>query len=246
MRIEIDETLPNHFYKFTSAERAIEIIRNKQLWFSSTVNFNDPFDCNINLIDFEPNDEQIKMVINDKVQGNRKTRREEIKKNKRNTYRIRNQFSEQSNEIFQNSGICCFSEVNDNILLWAHYADNHKGICLKFNNGISEIATMTGKVQYKDNYERASFFNQEGDAIYHLIFTKAKDWIYEKEIRSVRILDFGKNDFKIEHLTEIIFGCRTDKKVILEMKKVVSELKLKHIKFKQAKQTKSSFKLKLE
>jgi len=227
LRIEIDENLPNAFYKFTSAERAIEIVRNKQLWFSSPANFNDPFDCNINLIDFEPNDEQIKMVINDKVQGNRKTRREEIKKNKRNAYRIRNQFAEQSNDMFQNSGVCCFSEVNDNILLWAHYADNHKGICLKFSNGISEIATMTGKVQYKDNYESASFFNQEGDAIYHLIFTKAKDWIYEKEIRVVRILDFGKNDFKIEHLKEIIFGCRTEKKVIQEMKKSSFGIKTK-------------------
>jgi hypothetical protein len=28
--------------------------------------------------------------------------------------------------------ITCFSEVNYNILMWSHYANNHKGICLKF------------------------------------------------------------------------------------------------------------------
>lgn len=244
MEIEIDETLPDYFHKFTSAERAIEIVENQQLWFSSPKKFNDPFDCNINLIDFEPNEDQIKMVINNKVQRNRQTRREEIKKNKRNAFRIRNQFAEQANEFYQNSGVCCFSEKRDNILLWAHYADNHRGICLKFSKGISEIATMTGRIQYKDKYEKASFFNDKGDAVYHLIFTKSKDWIYEKEVRSINILDYGNVDFKAEYLTEIIFGCKTEKSVVSRMKKVAMELNFKHIKFIQAKQTKSSFELK--
>lgn len=246
MEIEINETLPDYFYKFTNVERSIEIIKEKKLWFSKPENFNDPFDCNINLIDFEPNEDQIKMVINDKLLGNRKVKREEIRKNKRNAYRIRNQFAEQANEMYQNSGVCCFSEGNDNILLWGHYADNHKGICLKFTNGISEIATMTGKVNYKDKLEKASFFNDRGNAVYNLIFTKSKDWNYEKEIRCLRILDYGKTDFPIEHLTEIIFGCRTEKSSIKKIKSQVSKLKLNHIKFSQAKQTKSSFELKFE
>jgi hypothetical protein len=246
IKITIDETLPDAFYKFTSAERAIEIVKNKQLWFSSPKNFNDPFDCNINLIDFQPSEEQIKTVINEKVQRNRKTRRQEIQKNKRNAYRIRNQFAEQLNEMFQNSGICCFSEKYENILLWSHYAENHRGICLGFNRGISKIATMSGKVQYRDNYEKALFFGMKGEAIYHLVFTKSKDWSYEQEIRAVRILSNGKTDFDICHLTEIIFGCKTEKSVIQEMKKIIFNLGTTHINFKQAKQTKSSFNLSFE
>lgn len=246
MKIIIDKTLPEFFYKFTNVERAIEIIKNRQLWFSRPENFNDPFDCNINLIDFEPTEKQIELVINDKVKRNRKTRREEIKKNKRNAYRIINQFSEQSNEMFQNSGICCFSEKHENILLWSHYAQNHKGICLGFSKKITEIASMTGKVKYADHYKKAPFFKMNGEAVYHLIFTKSKDWSYEQEIRAVRILDNGKTDFDISNLTEIIFGCKTENKVVQEMKKLISDLGIKHIKFKQAKQIKSSFDLKFE
>ncbi len=246
MKIEIDETLPDNIYKFTNAERAIGILKNQQLWFSKPEKFNDPFDCNINLIDFEPNEDQIKMVINDKLRGNRKDKREEIRKNKKNAYRIKKQFVEQSNEMFQNSGVCCFSERKDNILLWGHYADNHKGICLKFSNEISNIATIAAKVKYKDKYEKASFFNEKGNAVYHLIFTKSKDWAYEKEIRLIRILDYGKTNFQIEHLCEIIFGCKTEKSVITRMKKLVAGLEMKHIKFTQAKQTKSSFELNFE
>ena len=35
--------------------------------------------------------------------------------------------------IFRNNcRIACFSEKNDDILMWAHYADSNKGICIKF------------------------------------------------------------------------------------------------------------------
>ncbi len=29
--------------------------------------------------------------------------------------------------------VACFSEEKDNILLWAHYANNHKGICIEYS-----------------------------------------------------------------------------------------------------------------
>ena len=27
-------------------------------------------------------------------------------------------------------GVVCFSESYDNIIMWSHYSDNHKGFCL--------------------------------------------------------------------------------------------------------------------
>jgi hypothetical protein len=30
--------------------------------------------------------------------------------------------------------VCCFSGNDDNILMWSHYADSHKGICLRFRS----------------------------------------------------------------------------------------------------------------
>lgn len=32
-----------------------------------------------------------------------------------------------------NSGICSFSTIPDNTLMWSHYADQHKGFCIGFN-----------------------------------------------------------------------------------------------------------------
>lgn len=30
-------------------------------------------------------------------------------------------------------GVCCFSLDPKSILMWSHYSDNHKGVCLKFD-----------------------------------------------------------------------------------------------------------------
>ena len=29
--------------------------------------------------------------------------------------------------------VSCFSEVNDSIVIWSHYANNHKGFCLEYD-----------------------------------------------------------------------------------------------------------------
>jgi len=243
-KIEIlDEKLPNFFYKYVWADNVIKILETKRLWFSSPQDFNDPFDCNVNLIDFTPSNENIEKFINEKVSKNRSVRRQEINKNKRDPYRIKNQMAKQTQDLFYKSGICCFSEVNDNILLWAHYADNHKGICLKFSSDLADIGTMTAKVNYKTGYETANFWTEEGGAIYHLVFTKSDDWSYEKEIRVFRMISKGAIDFDVSNLTQIIFGCKADQSTIEKIKKIVLENNYKHIKFGQARQTKSSFKL---
>lgn len=242
---EIDDTLPDFFYKYTQVENLLKSLENKTLWFSSPKQFNDPFDCNINLINFTPSEKDIVKLINDKVAGNRALRRKEIKKNKQNPYRIKNQMAEQFQETFHNSGVCCFSEIEDDILMWAHYAENHKGVCLKFNSSISDIATMTAKVQYKPNFEKEMFFSGDPYCIYHLVFTKSESWNYEKEIRAFIMMYNGKVAFDIKCLTEIIFGCKIEEENKKQIKRIVTELGYTHIIFKQATHTNSSFKLKI-
>jgi len=242
----IDEKLPDFFYKYARIDNVIKILESKTLWFSSPKDFNDPFDCNVNLIDFTPRNEDIVKFINEKLVKNRTVRRKEINKNKRDSYRIKNQIAKQTQDLFYNSGICCFSEVKDNILLWGHYADNHKGICLKFSSEIAKIGTMTSKVNYKTRYETPNFWTEEELVIYHLIFTKSDDWSYEKEIRAFRMLSNGSINFEISYLQEIIFGCKTEQSIIEKIKNIVSKNKYKNIKFSKARQTKSSFKLLFE
>jgi hypothetical protein len=243
---KMDDTLPDFFYKYSRVENVYKLLESKTLWFSSPKDFNDPFDCNINLIDFTPSEMDIVKLINEKVEGNRSLRRKEIQKNKQNSYRIKKQMAEQFQEVFYNSGVCCFSEVNDNMLMWSHYADNHKGICLKFSSTISDIATMTAKVKYSENFEKVKYFSGDSYSIFHLVFSKFDNWSYEKEIRAFRLFHNGKVEFEIQHLEEIIFGCKMEKKEIENIKNITQKLGYFHIKFRQAIKTNSSFKINIK
>jgi hypothetical protein len=49
---------------------------------------------------------------------------------------LHDNYSAVIDSIFENktnTGICSFSEVNDNAPMWAHYADDFTGICIAYN-----------------------------------------------------------------------------------------------------------------
>jgi len=44
------------------------------------------------------------------------------------------EFHETLRNIYCRAKILCFSEIEDNILMWSHYAEQHKGLVLKFRH----------------------------------------------------------------------------------------------------------------
>ena len=105
--------------------------------------------------------------------------------------------------------------------MWSHYADNHKGVCLEFTvddsnvNDIylsNDVKIEIEKVTYSDSPLDIWKLSTEGLAnVNRLLTRKSKRWNYEKEIRLI-----GKNreflKFKIESVTQIIYGYRTSHK----------------------------------
>jgi hypothetical protein len=45
--------------------------------------------------------------------------------------------------VLGNSAVACFSEVNDDFLMWSHYASGHSGVCLEFE--VAEASENTCK-----------------------------------------------------------------------------------------------------
>ncbi|MEN8130572.1 MAG: DUF2971 domain-containing protein [Pseudomonadota bacterium] len=81
-------------------------------------------------------------------------------------------------------GLVCFSQEWSNPVMWSHYADKHRGICLGFD--IPEKYLI--KVNYADSLMTIEFDdeNQENineGFIQKLFCTKFTDWKYEKEWR---------------------------------------------------------------
>jgi hypothetical protein len=126
--------------------------------------------------------------------------------------------SEVINYIEENKhriGVISFSESKDNLLMWAHYADNHKGGLIGFyffeNSIISDLfilknffgrSIFDGKcisVKYRkqplykiDTFDRDySDIDAEGydRLLYEIFQQKSDEWIYEKEHRIILKLE---------------------------------------------------------
>jgi len=125
--------------------------------------------------------------------------------------------------------VLCFSAVRDNILMWSHYADEHKGAVLEFQPKIEFATEMLGArlVEYSKEFPVAVSFEQfllyitgQGpkphapDAFVKSVYTKSSDWSYENEWRILnkqRDEDQGSFSYRAFHpqeLAAIYFGCR--------------------------------------
>jgi hypothetical protein len=81
-------------------------------------------------------------------------------------------------------GMLCFSRHWHDPVLWSHYADKHRGVCLGFNidrRGMQEIKYVTKR-------PRLPIPPGEEDAK-QLLLTKYRGWKYEEEWRSWIRLD---------------------------------------------------------
>jgi hypothetical protein len=50
-------------------------------------------------------------------------------------------------ELIPKSGVLCFNEVGDDLLMWSHYGDSHRGICLRFWRSRLKFVQL-----FKENY----------------------------------------------------------------------------------------------
>jgi hypothetical protein len=111
-------------------------------------------------------------------------------------------------------GICCFSEQYDNPLLWSHYGDQHRGLCIGYSLDRRPLPDLK-KVSYGgDRTITTSLLEQallekRSDAIElldaNVLLRKAPEWGYENEWRLIGKVGLQESPLK---LTEITFGLR--------------------------------------
>lgn len=85
--------------------------------------------------------------------------------------------------------IYCMSATRAHPLLWSHYADMHKGLCIQFDHTKVPFAGAS-KVEYSTQYPIVVYpFINISDLTQKGILTKAQYWSYEQEYRlfSVRM-----------------------------------------------------------
>lgn len=238
--------IPRFLYKFRPPNVFTKnVIKNSALYFSTPQSFNDPFDCQLTL---DTN------LTRDEITTYLSTRRPALSKPqikrlladwKDDPIAFRRSANRTLHEALSKHGISCFAPNADSILMWSHYTDSHRGLCLKFDV-LSDPSAFTTpyKVEYQENYPIWNHFKKgPGETITKMITTKAKVWEYEQEYRIFKPNSPGNHAFKKEALVEVIFGCNASQAFIEDVRTIAYNAKMHQVKFSKAQISKRRFAL---
>jgi hypothetical protein len=244
----MDDLLNNekYIYKYVPFnENTLKLLIKGELWFCAPQNFNDPFDGEFTIDNFQDNIEVRNKYFKNKSKFFIPVNRFDGSiQNER--YLIQLLKSDIIKEVKEKCGICCFSKKAANILMWSHYADGHSGICLIFNKEelleSFKYATIhqpnIQMIEFKDenyiesiNKLKVFFDNENTSKISYaqLLNHKKKEWRYEEEVRFVkyqvsderdRLIQFDKGSLK-----GIIFGYKMTADNVYTLDQLVRQMK---------------------
>lgn len=84
------------------------------------------------------------------------------------------------------SRLLCFSRKYTNPVLWSHYADKHRGMCLAFDvpdRFLSEVTYAPARLEIDFELETKNPSGVSTETVQRLLTTKFVDWQYENEVR---------------------------------------------------------------
>lgn len=133
---------------------------------------------------------------------------------------LRRSFNKMKEELSSSRGLLCFSKSWRNPVLWSHYADSHKGICLGFDIPDEKL----GEVNYSPSrlvVDDEVWSNPNLVPPYEakkLLFTKYEHWQYEDEIRCFVTLEEKEHESGLYFaefsedlkLVSVIVGAKSD------------------------------------
>ena len=201
MRFKINSAIA---YKYRGGddkvfERDLTSLEKNYFWAPNYIDLNDPCET---LISTEMIEAQIENLS--KIFGLKKAAIEHL------SSAIENLINRRS-EI----GIYSLSTSFKHELLWAHYANSHKGFCIQYDLKLLVEQNMYQElhlfpVNYKKELPSISIHDvsKEHEYLFQKLFgTKSKLWKYEDELRIITD-NVGENSYEYSSVTAIYFGYR--------------------------------------
>lgn len=211
-------------YKYRSdSDFTLDELFHSYIFFSGRDHLNDPFDCFPALLKSNPKSDNVRrFIVNELTQSFPMLKGKHFQEIVQNTINgltsgdsylrhVNSLIDQLSNQI----GISCFTTLPDNLMMWSHYANFHRGVCLKFDiSRDSLFFDDISEVKYTDKFKPKEVDLERGKEVENfrnLFLTKSEAWKSEKELRLIRVKS-GKYPIKPNALVAIIFGIKiTDK-----------------------------------
>jgi hypothetical protein len=249
-------------YKYVPPER-VDILRNGYVAFPPPWLFNDPFEASpvyaadsveaIALFDeYRPVRAQLTAEQEKALQA-----KIDAIQNAHGTRRI------MLEQAARSVGVLSLSATNDNLLMWAHYTQQHTGFVIGFDTA-KEAWIESGRLNgppgepFKIIYSgtRPAPVNITDTTPEHIWYTKSSEWEYEQEWRVTRWIPKAPRTatradgqkvplfpFPPEALSQIIFGCHAPEVLQGEILQIISKPPYKGVTWAHAELDADEFKL---
>lgn len=207
-----------YLYKYRPDDiYTIKLLCEQRLHFSHPYDFNDPFDCKP-LTQTDITDEEILAQLDNNCQPWFK----ELMKDNINILRSMwksGKVQKTINDSINMHYVCCFSYNADIPAMWAHYAQDHHGLCLGLDSAIDSnfLTGIKGVVRYVDKQPKLTWpkMGTSDHNLKNVLLSKAKEWEYEQEYRVIKHYhqiehptDEYDTSFEKEALVAMFFGLR--------------------------------------
>lgn len=207
-------------YRFEkNTEKRLQTILSDEIHLSSPEGFNDLEDCFLEGI-FTPSDDQhyqklkncVDILYPEEQQNYSPFPKEALSELKRfftsfevQESPIKSRFDRESivrkiqDILRKRTGVCCFfKDAPSHPLMWAHYADSHKGFCIEYE---VDKENPLFPINYSSEPLEPSIYELllcPSETLSRILTTKSIEWQYEKEVRLISLNTFengekGKN-----------------------------------------------------
>lgn len=186
----------------------IDLIKDGAMMFSKPSDFNDPFDCCPTQFSELPEGSLPHAV----------------------TDMMNHHIQQATSHVI---GIFCLTPHPDRMLMWSHYGDQHRSVCVGFDTDILMECcpkNSEGNPLYSEIREVEYTNKRPDENDQNAIFKKSKEWCYENEYRVVSAAkkghpQWGSGVWQIpkEAIKEVIIGARMPYNL---QERIISELKL--------------------
>jgi hypothetical protein len=231
--------LPRKLYKYkTFGVNTLRMLGEAEVYFANPPQFNDPFDCSPTVrVDVGRGDLErlwkhlrLKAVGKEKAIGELGDRRymatqygrydDGAEGSRYYELALVRDIDDHVTTHFGGRGVLSLATHWDNPLMWSHYADEHRGICVEFDTRdhrcdrlepVTYSSTRFLLVSDLLAWELSKSPEAERKINKQFFFAKAPQWRYEKEWRAISP-KFGVDDAPFR-VSAVYLGCRCDSSV---------------------------------
>ena len=183
---------PASLYKYyRGTERDLENLKSNKMWYSAPCKYNDVFDCEITVDETALFDCALQLAPD----GTKiRTGSPAWRQLRQTMYKEIKSFCSTFESMRSGMGIVCLSESDESLLMWAHYANNHHGMCVEYD--LMEINKQLNftpvPIIYSNDRVCFNVLNPatiENDSValfLRSITSKSEEWSYEREWRIIR------------------------------------------------------------